>query len=495
MTTLHEVVLARAAETPDAVAVTAGPVTLSYRELAGRARGLGTRLRAAGVGPERLVGVVVDRPVDALVAFLGVLIAGGGYVPLAASLPAERLREIAADAALTAVTGAREPAAAIPAPFVPVDGPERDEPPAPANPGQVAYVIHTSGSTGRPKGVVVTHAAAVRSTGARFTVYPHERMVYLVTAPLTIDAAVAGLYFTLFAGGRVVLPSPAEQADPGLLAELVARERVTHFDGLPSQYAMLLEFHASDLRGLCCVVLGGESLPYRLLRRHLDELPDVPLFNEFGPTEATVWCTVHHCTGRDREPRVPIGTAVPGMRATVLTGDLTPAPVGTVGEIYVGGPGLARGYLGRPAQTAERFVADPAVPGERMYRTGDLGALDANGEIVFHGRSDHMVKVRGFRVELGEVEARVLEHPGVAAAVVVPHASPTGTRLVAVVAFVPGRSASSAELAGFVGDRLPRHMVPAVWRRLEALPLTTAGKVDRRVLAGSAIGTGSALPR
>jgi amino acid adenylation domain-containing protein len=496
VSTLHEVVLARAAETPNVPAITAGDVTLTYRELVDRARGLAARLRANGVTTGRLVGVFVDRSADSLVAFLGVLMAGGGYVPLAADLPAERIRMIAAETGLAAVTGAPTAnTAAIPAPFVPVGGPASDQPATIVSADLVAYVIFTSGSTGRPKGVVVPHAAAVASTNTRFEIYPHERMTYLVSAPLTIDAAVAGLYFTLFAGGRIVLPSPAAQADPGLLAELVARERVTHFDGLPSQYAMLLEFHAEDLRSLRCVVLGGESLPYKLSRSHLDALPDAALFNEYGPTEGTVWCTAHRCTERDPGPRVPIGRAIRGMRVTVMTDDLRPSPPGTVGEICIGGTGLAHGYLGQPARTAERFVPDPAAHGERLYRSGDFGAVDAHGEITFHGRVDHMVKVRGFRVELDEVEAAVLEHPDVITAVVVPHEAATGIRLVAVVTVAVGRPVGARALAAFVGNRLPGYMVPTVWRRVDALPMTRTGKADRLALTSSAIGAGTALPR
>lgn len=492
MTRLHDVVFAQASARPDAVAVTAGGESLTYGELAGRARRLAVRLCEEGVGAETVVGVPAQRSADSLVGFLAVLAAGGAYVPLAPDLPAARLRVIVHDAAVAVFTGPRAPAG-IPGTFVPLDSPPKSAAPLPdGHPDDAAYVIFTSGSTGRPKGVIVSHSAAVSSTRARFAVYPHADMRYLVCAPLSIDAAVAGIYFTLFAGGRVVLPTEEESGDPESLAELMERELVTHLDGLPSQYGTLLEYHPGSLRGLRCVVLGGESLPYPLARRHLELLPGTALFNEYGPTEGTVWCTVHRCTSADPGPRVAIGQAIPGARAVVRTGSLRPAAPGEIGEIYIGGAGLARGYLGQPAKTAERFLPDPAVPGERMYRTGDLGSTDSNGDIVFHGRIDQLVKVRGFRVELEEVEARLRLHPNVADGVVVAHAGAVGVRLVAVL--VLGSAARARALARFTADALPGYMVPTVWRQVDRLPVTENGKIDRVTLAGRAMTTGDIIP-
>jgi non-ribosomal peptide synthetase component F len=322
-------------------------------------------------------------------------------------------------------------------------------------------------------------------------------MTYLMCAPMTIDAAVAGLYFAFAAGGRVVVPTEEESRDPELLAELVTRTAATHVDGLPGQYAALLEFHPESLRGVRCVVLGGDTLPRSVVDRHLELVPHVELHNEYGPTEGTVWCTTHRCSAGDRGPHVPIGRSILGMRVTVLTKELDAAPPGVLGEIHLSGDGLAWGYLGHAALTAERFVPnpDPRYPGERMYRTGDLGHVAADGTLVFRGRADHLVKVRGFRVELGEVEARLLAHDEVADAVVVPHESATGVRLVAVVALGPGRATTARTLSAFAADHLPDYMVPTVWRRVDALPVTANGKVDRRGLTASATTTGVALPR
>lgn len=497
---LHDVVLTRAQDMPDAVAITIGSASLTYGQLVERSRSLARRLLRAGATPGDFVGVSVDRSLDAVVGFLGVLMAGCAYVPMDVELPPERARTIAEDAGIRLLTGAHESlGAVIGAPFVPAaSGNDIGGTPLPeVSSTSAAYVIFTSGSTGRPKGVVVPHRAVVRSTAARFDVYPHDSVTYLVCAPMTIDAAVAGLYFTLSAGGRVVVPTAEESLDPQLVAELVTRTGVTHVDGLASQYAALMEFHHESLRGVRCVVLGGEALPRSVASRHFELAPHAELYNEYGPTEGTVWCTAHQCSKEDQGSYVPIGRPIRGMRVTVLTEDLEPAPQGVVGEIHLCGDGLAWGYLGRTALTAERFIPNPdsRYPGERMYRTGDLGHVDANGELVFRGRSDHLVKVRGFRVELGEVEARLLEHLDVADAVVVPHESPTGVRLVAVVALHAGRSTTSRTLSAFAADQLPGYMVPTVWRQVDALPVTANGKVDRRGLAATATTTGTALPR
>jgi amino acid adenylation domain-containing protein len=499
---LQHLLRSRARSNPTAVAVVIGAETITYHELLRAARTGAARLRRAGVEPGTFVGVGADRSLDTVIGIFGILFSGAAYVPIDVNLPSSRVHSVLADAGIRFVTGPRIPAVASARHVTVVaageleDVDDIDQDRAQVRSGAAAYAIFTSGSTGASKGVVVLHRTAVRSTLTRFQVYPHEDVSYLMLAPLTTDAAVAGLYFTLAAGGRVVVPTAEELLDPEFLAELIVRERVTHFDGLPSQYAPVLRFHPDSLRGLGCVVLGGESLPGRLVRRHLAALPDVPLYNEYGPTECTVWSTVHRCTENDVGPLVPIGRPIAGTRASVLTEKLTEAPAGVVGEIFIAGAGLAHCYLNRPALTAQRFVADPdqRYPGERMYRTGDLGFRDEAGDLVFTGRVDNVVKVRGFLVEPDEVEARLLEHPELVGAAVVPEAGLSGTRLVAVVATAPGSALGWRELADFVADRLPKYMIPAVWRKLDVLPVTANGKVDRRLLTSTGHAMGTALP-
>jgi amino acid adenylation domain-containing protein len=497
-TRLHDLVLAGANADPDAVAVTAGAVSMTYRELVSRSCALAAALQRAGAGPGTFVGVAADRSLSTVAGFLGVLLCGAAYVPLARDLPRARARQIAAEAGISLLTGPVDPGdAPFPALVVPPPGQEADgyTPPA-VDAGEAAYVIFTSGSTGGPKGIVIPHVAAVHSTLARFEVYPHESMTYLVSAPLTIDAAVAGLYFTFAAGGRVVLPTAEDALDPRSLADLIVREAVTHLDMLPSHYAAMLEYHAEYLRSVRCVILGGDALPFGLMRRHLALAGHAELYNEYGPTEATVWSTWHRCSEADAGSLVPIGQPPGRARVKVLTSKLVPTQ-GEPGEIYVSGPGLARGYLGPVSRTAERFVPDPdpRFPGERMYRTGDLGRLDANGALVFLGRADDLVKVRGFRVEPGEVEARLLEHPDLRDAVVVGHQTAAGCRLAAIVVLEPTGALGSRALSAFLAERLPSYMVPSLWRRAESLPITPVGKVDRARLTREVLMTGWELPR
>ena len=501
-TRLHDLVLAGVNAAPNAVAMTAGAVSMTYGELAGRSRTLAAALRRAGAGPGTLVGVVADRSPSTVVGFLGVLLCGAAYVPLACDLPRERTRRIAEEAGISLLTGlAASDDVPFPALVVPLagqegEGADADTVPPAVDADEAAYVIFTSGSTGGPKGVVISHAAAVHSTLARFAVYPHESMTYLVSAPLMIDAAVAGLYFTFAAGGRVVLPTAEDALEPRSLAGLIVREAVSHLDALPSHYATVLEYHAEALRSVRCVILGGDTLPFRLMRRHLALAGHAELYNEYGPTEATVWSTWHRCSEADAGPLVPIGRPAGGARIKVLTQKLVPTQ-DEPGEICVSGPGLARGYLGQAARTAERFVPDPdpRYPGERMYRTGDLGRLGHDGTLIFHGRTDNLLKVRGFRVEPAEVEARLLEHPDLREAVVVGQQTAAGHRLAAIVVVESSRNPGSRMLAAFLAERLPSYMVPNIWRRAESLPTTATGKVDRAWLTREVLTTGWELPR
>lgn len=487
---LHELIEEQVARTPDAIALRGGGLRLTYAEMNRRANRLAHRLRRLGVGPERLVAVTADRRPESVIALLGVLKSGAAYVPLDPEYPAERVRYVCEDAAVAAVVITPGRSAQLSEGDWKVvvaetigDGDEPDTNPEPLTDNQnLAYAIYTSGSSGRPKGVLVPHHAIINATQNRTGVFPEPISAYVMLAPLSFDASGAGLYWTLANGGRLVLPNEDEVRDPRLLAALLREEKGAHFDGVPSQYGVLLETQPDCVADLRCVILAGEALPPSVVARHFELAPNVPLFNEYGPTEGTVWSTVHRCEQADAGMTVPIGKPVRGVRVHVLDEAFGLAPIGVPGELCLAGEQVVRGYLNRAELTAERFVPDPYLPGGRMYRTGDLASWRPDGELEFLGRADSQVKVRGFRVELAEIETVLGEHPAVAATAVVVRQHGEAAQLIAYLAPRTGRTLDRAGVESFVRDRLPSYMLPQHYILLDTLPMTDRGKVDRAAL-------------
>jgi amino acid adenylation domain-containing protein len=533
---LHELFELQTAYAPEAVAVICAGQTLSYGELNTRANRLARHLRGLGVGPEARVGLCLDRSVEAMVGILGVLKAGGAYVPLSPGQPGERIAEILADCGASVLLTREGLLKGLPTADVQVlcldrgwpdiDGQPAEPLPVSARPLNAAYLIYTSGSTGQPKGVIVSHANAVASTSARFRFYPGTPDGFLLLSSFAFDSSVAGIFWTLSRGGRLCIPPEESHQDVEALADLVARERLTHLLCLPSLYGLLLDCaDGGRLNSLRAAIVAGEACPQGLAARHYRSLPGTRLYNEYGPTEATVWssgCEIPAAAEADRS--VSIGRPIANTRVYLLDARLDPVPVGVPGELYIGGAGVARGYHGRPDLTAERFVPDPfcealgsrlEAQGEalgsrpqalgnesleprayrlepsssRLYRTGDLARWRPDGTLEFLGRTDHQVKIRGFRIELGEIEARLLRHPRVREAVAaVREDSPGAKRLVAYAVVtsdewrVAGENAASSSLIAFLKDSLPDYMVPAACVILDSLPLTPNGKVDRKAL-------------
>ncbi|ATY11274.1 non-ribosomal peptide synthetase [Amycolatopsis sp. AA4] len=444
-TTLAELFASQAARTPDAEAVRFGSDSLTYAELDAKAAGLAGQLAAAGVGPERIVGIRQDRSLDLIVSLLAVHKAGGAYLPLDPSYPADRLEFMIEDA---------QPAVVLPCPL------ENSVETTPASPDNAAYVIYTSGSTGRPKGVVVTHRAIVN----RLRWMQHE---YHLTAddrvlqktPSSFDVSVWEFFWPLIAGATLVLAKPGGHKDPDYLAELITRERITTVHFVPS---MLRAYGDRPLPKR--VITSGEALPSDLA------LPQ--LHNLYGPTETAVDVTYWPAVEGAGTGIVPIGRPVWNTRLHVLDSALQPVPPGVEGELYLAGVQLARGYLNRPALTASRFVAAPN--GQRLYRTGDLVRWRADGVVEFVGRADDQVKLRGFRIELGEVEAALTALPRITGAAVV--LRPEQQQL---VAYIVG-DATGARHA--LAKTLPDHLIPSVVVELDELPLSPSGKLDRRAL-------------
>jgi amino acid adenylation domain-containing protein len=462
-----------------------GERSLTYRELTERAGQLANRLRKLGVGPESLVGLCVDRSPEMIVGMLGTLEAGGAYLPLDPAYPAERLEYMLEDSGARVVLtrqGLEVPVGDRDA--VHIDADWTDEPraegpqPTPAN---LAYVIYTSGSTGRPKGVLVPHSSLanyVRSAADEGRIGPRDRVLQF--ASMSFDTSAEEIYPCLTRGGTLVLRDESMAGSPEVFLRETERLGITVLD-LPTAYWH--ELVTEDLTlpaSVRLVILGGEQAQKQRLDLWLDRVGErARLLNTYGPTEATIVSTRRDVTGpRDFPGEVPIGRAISGARAHVLGPDLEPLPPGLDGELYLGGAGVTRGYLGRPDLTAERFVPDPfGRSGERLYRSGDLARLLPNGDLEFRGRADRQVKVRGFRIELGEIESALRGLDGVRDAV----AQVLDDRLVAWI--VPaGEAPSVVDLRNGLKASLPDYMVPSAFVTLEALPLTPSGKVDRRAL-------------
>ncbi|CAL9674532.1 Dimodular nonribosomal peptide synthase (plasmid) [Streptomyces sp. enrichment culture] len=489
--TMTELLAEQVARTPDAPAVRFAGKELSYRALDALSSRLATVLRAQGVGPERIVGVMLPRSLELLVSLCAILKAGAAYLPLDPSYPDERIRFMIRDAAPELViTETTYDALTAEAARTEIPGePSAERQPVPSNP---AYVIYTSGSTGTPKGVVVTHAGIVnrlRWMQDEYRLTAADRVLH--KTPYGFDVSVWELFWPLISGAVEVIAEPDGHTDPAYLARLIQQEQVTTAHFVPS---MLDEFlqnpQASECGGLRRVVCSGEALPTALSER-FEESVNAELFNLYGPTETAVDVTHRRYAAGEGGVTVPIGLPVANTRVFVLDGLLRPVPVGVAGELYVAGVQLARGYWGRAGLTAERFVACPFGVGERMYRTGDVVRWRDGGGLEFVGRVDDQVKVRGFRVELGEVEAVVGRHRAVGrVAVVVREDRPGDRRLVGYVVPVAGGGVDVDELRGFVAGVLPEYMVPSAFVVLEELPLTANGKLDRsrlpvpRVVAG-----------
>ncbi|WP_245205875.1 amino acid adenylation domain-containing protein [Kitasatospora sp. RG8] len=481
---------AQAEATPEAIAVTAADASLRYRELRERSVELAGRLAALGVGPGSLVALHLDRASRLPAALLAVLRTGAGYLPLDPSHPADRLAFVLADAGAALLLADGEPAAEVAA-AAPVVVRLDEQKGAGEPTGRVtapgpqdrAYVLYTSGSTGRPKGVAVGHRALVNllsSFADRLGSGPDD--VWLGLTSLSFDISGLELYLPLITGGRLVLAPDGLALDgPGLNA-LIGREGVTHVQATPSGWRVLLSGAEGPGPGAVTGLVGGEALPLPLAREL--RARTARLFNVYGPTETTIWST---CAELPAGPEtVGIGRPIANTRAYVLDPHRRPLPVGVAGELYLGGDGVAHGYLGRPELTAERFVEDPfGPPGSRLYRTGDLAAWTAEGELDFLGRIDHQVKIRGHRIELGEIEARLLEHPAVTEAAVTVDVDATGAaRLVGHLVARPaaGEPPTPAELREHLRRTLPASMVPQLFVLLAAMPLTPNGKLDRRAL-------------
>ena len=469
---------------PSATAIITREKSTSYAALADRAGQFHRGLVGAVAEPGARVAICLGAPEDAIAAMLAVWSAGCAYAPLGADEPPRRVADKLAVLAPAAVIADPATTPKLP-PDIPVVAVDRAPAQGELNPRAAmedpAYVIFTSGSTGTPKGVEITHGNLAASTQARFDWYGEAPDRFLLTSPLVFDSSVAGLYWTLAGGGTLILPDAETLHDPKALAALIKAKAVTHWLCLPSLYEVLLETAASDLQSLRTVIVAGEPVPPRLVALHEARMPGAKLFNEYGPTEATVWCAAARLDGGDGS--APIGRAIPGATLLIRDRKGRPVPQGLPGELYVGGPGVAKGYLRLPAETDARFVTDPARPGIRLYRTGDLVRRRPDGALDFLGRVDDQIKIRGHRVEPAEIEAALAALPGVQSAVVVARETAPKQDLVAFLVPDSETAPDLAALRSGLADALPDYMLPHHWEIVDSLPTTPTGKIDRRALA------------
>ena len=479
---LHQLFEQQVDRAPDAVALVAGTEVVTYRLLDAWSNAIATRLQSSGVGPGVLVGVSVHRSAALVAAMLGILKAGGAYLPLDPAYPRSRLAQILLQAQAPVIIIDELARAALPENAAelllvgeaPVEAVPR--PTSGATARDLAYVLFTSGSTGTPKGVAIEHRAAVALVAwGREAFSATELAGMLFSTSISFDLSVFELFLPLAVGGKLIIAANALE-----LPTLPAAAQVTLINTVPSAMAELLRMKAvpASARTIC---LAGEALSASLATAVYAEPTIEKLYNLYGPTEDTTYSTY---TLVPRDGRAPlIGRPIANGTAYILDARMEPTPIGVAGEIYLGGAGLARGYLHQPQMTADRFVASPFVAGERLYRTSDLGRYRENGDLEYLGRLDHQIKLRGFRIELGEIEAVLRKQPGVRDVVVVAREDQPGDkRLVAYLVHGEGAAPATSELRAAVKDALPAYMVPAIFTTLSALPLTANGKVDRRAL-------------
>lgn len=541
---LHALFEAQVIRTPMQMAIACDGVQLTYAQLNKKANQFAHYLREQGVGPEVVVGLCVKRSVDMVIGIFGILKAGGAYVPIDPNFPATRIESLLKDSrAMCLITqqALLNQMHVYELPIFCLDSDSGvlakksiDNPRNLSHPDHLAYLIYTSGSAGKPKGVAITHGNAVHSTAARLHSYQNPVEGFLLLSSYTFDSSVAGIFWTLCQGGCIHMPVEGEEKDPRLLSKILSRGSVTHLLSLPSLYGLLLDnISQTVLEKLKVIIVAGEACSTDLVIRHHQKLPQVSFFNEYGPTEGTVWSSVHQIQAEDAQHTVPIGKPIRNIQLYLLDHHLNPLPIGVSGELYIGGSGLARGYQHSPDLTAERFIPNPFTAsdenisnnnflqaGSRLYRTGDLARYRADGNIEFLGRIDHQVKIRGFRIELAEIEAKLRQHPGVKEAVVLAREDRPGEKQLAaylqvsaaqfltysqsnsegidpdlltgdLLAFlspsetsntVTGKSLSNQYLQKFLKNSLPDFMVPPVFVFMTTFPLLPNGKLNRNAL-------------
>ncbi len=468
---------------PNRKAVSYQNESLTYEALDRRATQVAQALQQAGVARNTLVGLFAERSLELMIGIWGILKAGAAYLPLDPEYPEERIQYMLEDAGVSVIltqATLQEKIATFNANNITIEATaerEIEDIQLPqAEPQELAYMIYTSGSTGRPKGVPITQHNLLHSTMARFAYYETSPTAFLLLSSFSFDSSVAGIFWTFCNGGTVVLPPRRMEQDIRALANLIAEEKVTHSLLLPSLYGVLLEYAPKQqLQSLENIVVAGEACPPTLVQAHFEKIPDTLLYNEYGPTEGTVWSTAHQITIEDAEKSVPIGRPIPNATNFILDKNLQLVPVGVQGELYIGGEGVAQGYWQRPELSLERFIEHP-LSKTKLYKTGDLVRYRANGLIDFLGRTDHQVKIRGHRIELDEIRNVLLQVPLVRDAIALINEQ----RIMAYL--LASKEVNKMGVRHWLRSKLPNYMQPSTIVLLEEFPRLPNGKIDQTAL-------------
>lgn len=487
---IHQMIEEQAKHNPHQIAVQFNDQSISYASLNKKSNVLAAKLIQLGVEANTIVGLYTNRGTKLIIAILGILKAGAAYLPLDPEYPEERIQFMIEDSGAAYVVSQAALLGKLNFTKIPLINLEEtinyntltNAPNISCSPDSLAYIIYTSGSTGKPKGVKIQHKNLLHSTLSRFAYYPSNPYAFLLLSSFSFDSSVAGVFWTLCSGGTLVIAPHRIEQDIFQLGELISNNKVSHTLMLPSLYSAVLNHAAFEqLKNLKIVMVAGEACPLKLVSKHYKKLPNTKLYNEYGPTEASVWCIAHAIHANETE-FVPIGKPIPNAQTYILNPQLKPAPIGVPGELHIGGLGLSKGYLNRPELTAECFIDHPFKKNEKLYKTGDLARYHDSGIIEFLGRVDHQIKIRGFRVELGEIQKKILDYTGISEALVIAHQAHNETqkRLVAYVSGIPEHAIPT--LRNNLENKLPNYMVPAVFILLNSFPLLPNGKLDRKSL-------------
>jgi len=502
----------RAAQSPDSLALIGGDGALTFKQVEATANRLANFLVARGLRQGDAIGLCARRSVETVVAILAILKIGGAYLPIDAESPALRIAHMLDDANAKAVLGRSGWLGHIGDVGVDSIALDRDAstissssdqcPRTRARPSDTAYIIFTSGTTGRPKGVAISRESLCNYAAAILARLPESGLSFCLVSTLAADLGATVLFASLCSGGALHVPGDDEAMDSHAFCGYLARNRIDVLKITPSHFAVLARQGAeADAAPGKLLIFGGELLPWELVERIRRQAPDLQILNHYGPTEATVgaltYAVAQEKTATRHASALPVGRPLENVSVFVLTPDMALAPTGVAGEIFLGGAGLAQGYMGRPELTAGSFVPNPfGPPGTRLYRTGDLGSMDESGVIACLGRVDHQLKLRGYRIEPGEIEAQLREHPRVSQACVALHTEANGNvRLVAYVVGDGGNAPTPAELGTFLASALPKNMIPTAFIALAEMPLTQNGKIDRTRLPSPSLANAASVYR